>query len=110
MFREDTRDDKSRMNAESLGTSRADLDVVAQIVSAARGCDDSDSAKTTTGSFPCPFCYWDDDPSHHESGCYFWAEKILKAVSARESSVPGNTLNVSGVSSEPIPPIEGEKL
>lgn len=56
------------------------LQRVALIVAKSRGCDQPDSAKSTTGHFPCAFCHWSDDPSYHESGCFFWAEKIIEAM------------------------------
>lgn len=55
--------------------------IVARILREARACD---APSLMEGDVvPCPFCYWGPDDNgkpHDETGCYWWAERILDAA------------------------------
>jgi hypothetical protein len=59
----------------------AQIRIVARILREARGCE---APSLMEGDVvPCPFCRWGPDDNgkpHDETGCYWWAERILDAA------------------------------
>lgn len=54
---------------------------VARLLRVARGCEAPSVMQGDT--IPCPFCHCgpdEDGNPHDETGCFWWAEKIIKVI------------------------------
>jgi|GEM_PF-5489367 len=54
---------------------------VARLLREARGCEAPSIMQGDV--IPCPFCRWgsdEDGKPHEETGCFWWAERIIEAM------------------------------
>jgi hypothetical protein len=62
------------------------VDRVARLLRVARNCEAPSTMEGDT--IPCPFCHWGPDPGgnpHEETGCIWWAEKIIAEITLPRS-------------------------
>lgn len=61
----------------------SDVEKVARILRVARACEPASLREGDT--IPCPFCHWgpnEDGKPNDETGCFWFAEQIVKAIAA----------------------------